>query len=208
MLKRFLPKEEKFFELFDESSAHLVSAARELVVSLRDPSQIVEKTKIIRDLEEKADAITHTTLERLHNSFITPFDRNDIYSLIQGLDDVIDLMHAASERLVIYNLQKIPEITIQLAEKAQEAITQVQKATAGLQNLKKPEGLRATCSEIHRLENESDVLFRDAIAKLFREENDMKTLISLKDINEILETIADRCENIASLIESIILEYA
>jgi uncharacterized protein Yka (UPF0111/DUF47 family) len=169
---------------------------------------IAEKAALIRDIEIKADAITHTTLERLHDTFITPFDRNDIYSLIQGLDDVIDLIHAASERLELYNIVRIPEITVRLAEKSQEAIYQVQKATSGIKDLKKPDELRHTCAEIHRLENESDTIFRDSIARLFREENDVKVLISLKDINEILEAIADRCEDLASLIESIILEYA
>ncbi len=208
MIRNFLPKEDKFFHLFDEISIHLVKAASQLLDALRSPSLITENARQIREIEEAADAITHTTLERLHNSFITPFDRNDIYGLVQGLDDVIDLIHATSERLVIYNLVKIPQITIQLAEKSQEAIIQVQKAVSGLHQLKKPDPIRTTCSEIHRLENESDVLFRESIARLFREENDMKVLISLKDINEILETIADRCEDLASLIESIVLEYS
>ncbi len=208
MFKRFLPKEEKFFHLFDDISALMVQSAEELMESLKNPSLVEKKALSIREIEAKADTITHTTLERLHDTFITPFDRNDIYSLIQGLDDVVDLVHATGQRLVIYPLVSIPEVTIRLAEKSKEAMVQVQKAVGGLHHLKKPEALRNTCLEIHRLENESDVLFRESIARLFREENDMKTLISLKDINEILETIADRCENIASLIESIILEYA
>lgn len=207
MIKRFLPKEDKFFHLFDEISLHLVQSCQELVGGLKNSSTIEERACKIREIEATADTVTHKTLERLHDTFITPFDRHDILSLIQGLDDIIDLVHAASERLVIYDLTRVPHITLQLAEKAMEVVVQVQKAVSGLRHLKKPDDLRSICSEIHRLENESDVLFRTSIAKLFREENDMKALISLKDINEILEAIADRCEDLASIIESIILEY-
>ena len=208
MLKKFLPKEDKFFSLFDEISVHLVQSAHELMKCLRNPSLIAEKASLIREIEHKADAVTHATLERLHDTFITPFDRNDIYGIIQGLDDIIDLVHAVSERLVIYHLTQVPAITVQLAEKSQEAMIQVQKAISCLRNIRKADSLRGICADIHRIENESDVLFRESIAKLFREENDMKTLISLKDVNEIMETIADRCEHLASLIESLILEYA
>ena len=207
MLKRFLPKEEKFFRLFDEISVYMVEAVQALMECLRNPS-LIEEELYIRTIEAKADAVTHTTLERLHDTFITPFDRNDIYELIQGLDDVIDLIHAAAERLIIYNLVKIPEITLRLAEKSQEAVLQVQKATSGLHNIKKHDALRSTCEEIHRLENESDVIFRENICKTLSRGKRYEDLISLKDINEILETVADRCEDLASLIESIILEYA
>ena len=181
MIKRFLPKEDKFFHLFDEISVHLVHACQELVESLKNPATIEERASKIREIESTADDVTHTTLERLHDTFITPFDRHDILSLIQGLDDVIDLIHAGSERLVIYHLTQVPPITLQLAEKSLEVVLQVQKAVAGLNHLKKADSLRGICAEIHRLENESDVLFRTSIAKLFREENDMKALISLKE---------------------------
>ncbi len=208
MIKNFLPKEEKFFQLFNQAAAHLVQAAQALNECLKNPSVIEQKVPQIREIEWAADEITHTTLELLHNTFITPFDRHHIYDLIQGLDDITDLIHATSERLILYHIEKIPPITVRLGEKAEEAVLQVQKAVGGLNHLKKSDPIRMTCSEIHRLENESDVLFRESIAGLFREETNMKILISLKDINEILETISDRCEHMASLIESILLEYA
>lgn len=209
MISRFLPKpkEDKFFQYFNEISVCLVQASQELTQGLKDLSTSEFTARRVREIESEADSLAHAALEKLHNSFITPFDRYDIHSMVQSLDNIIDLIHATGERLVIYNLTSVPKITIDLAEKAHEAILQVQLAVAGLSSLKKQNSVRAICSEIHRLENESDVLFRSSIAELFREENNIKVLISLKDINEILEEIADRCEDIAGLIESIVLEY-
>ena len=207
MIRKFLPKEDKFFHFFDEISVHLVNSAQELVAGLKTPALIAEKAIQIREIESAADSVTHKTLERLHNSFITPFDRQDIHALIEGLDNIIDLIHAVSERLVIYHIKQVPQVTLDLAQSCYEAALQIQKAIACLPQIRNPDPLRLICAEIHRIENENDVLFRKSIEGLFRDENDMKTLISLKDINEFLEDIADKCEVLASHLETIILEY-
>jgi hypothetical protein len=208
MLRWFWPKEDPFFALFDELADHVVRASVALLECLSDPACFAKQAEGIREIEQQADAVAHTALERLHRSFITPFDRNDIRRVVQALDDVVDLMNAVAERLVVYAVHEVPSTTIALARKSQEAVLQVQKAVGCFRSIRHSQPLRDTCFEIHRIENESSVLFREAITKLFHDENDPKVLLSLKDINEMIQRSTKRCEHLAHLIEDLVLEYA
>jgi hypothetical protein len=208
MLKWVWSKEDPFFVLFDELAIHVVRASEALLECLNDPSGFVKHAERIREIEQQADAVAHTTLERLHRSFITPFDRNDIRRVVQALDDVVDLMNAVSERLVVYAVYQVPSSTIALAQKSQEAVLQVQRAVGCFRSIRHSQPLRDTCLEIHRIENESAVIFREAITELFRDENDPKILLGLKDINEMIQRSTKRCEHLAHLIEDLVLEYA
>ncbi|MFM8315674.1 MAG: DUF47 domain-containing protein, partial [Deltaproteobacteria bacterium] len=150
----------------------------------------------------------HTTMDLLHQTFITPLDREDIHELSSTLDDVLDFIDAAAQRILLYEIKHMPNEGRELAEVCVQAAQKVQVAVGYLDNLKNPEEIKKLCVEINRLENEGDHILRAAVAKLFREENDMKTLIKLKEVYEILETVTDLCEDVANIIDGIVLEYA
>ena len=208
MLNFLIPKEGRFFEHFEQSGDLIVQAAVEFREMLGDFNHSETRARNIKRIEHNADEITHATIELLHKVFITPIDREDIFSLISKLDDIVDFIEAASERVFLYGFTRMTPEGIGLAEVCVRAAEHVRGAVKGLNNLKNPEGILKHCVEINRLENEADHLLRAAIAKLFREEPDTRELIKLKEIYELLETVTDRCEDVANIIEGIILEYA
>jgi predicted phosphate transport protein (TIGR00153 family) len=201
-------KENQFFELFSESANLIVQASHEFRLMLKDLSKAEMYSKNIKDLEHKADEITHRTIALLHTTFITPLDREDIHKLITELDDILDFLEAASQRIFLYDIHQITPEAIGLADVCVQAAEHVQLAVNGLKNLKNSEQIIQVCVEINRLENEADQLLRAGMAKLFREEPDTRQLIKLKEIYELLETVTDRCEDVANVIDGIILEYA
>jgi predicted phosphate transport protein (TIGR00153 family) len=208
MFARLATRESKFFDLFSGSADLIVKAAGEFRVMLDDLSQVEKYSKNIKDLEHRADEITHTTIELLHKTFITPLDREDIHQLITELDDILDFIEAASQRIYLYGITHVTPEAIELADVCVTSAEFVQKAIYGLRNLKNPELVIKNCVEINRLENEADQLLRAGMAKLFRDEPDTRQLIKLKEIYELLETVTDRCEDVANVIEGIVLEYA
>jgi predicted phosphate transport protein (TIGR00153 family) len=208
MLKYFMPKEGQFFNLFNESADQILLGTQEFQKMVNHLDNAAEHAKNIRDIEHKADTITHRTVELLHKTFITPLDREDIHTLISRMDDIVDYIEAASERIHLYNVTDAsPEIHA-MADVCVRSAELVSKAIRGLENLKKPEELLHLCIEINHLENEGDQILRTAMAKLFREETDTRQLIKLKEIYELLEGVTDRCEDVANIIEGIVLEYA
>jgi predicted phosphate transport protein (TIGR00153 family) len=208
MFGRLASRESKFFDLFSESADLIVKAAVEFRTMLEDLSKSESHSKIIKDLEHQADEITHRTIEQLHKTFITPLDREDIHKLITELDDILDFIEAASQRIVLYDIRKVTPETKALADVCVQSANLVQKAVHGLSNLKNVDHLIKSCVEINRLENEADHLLRSGMAKLFREEPDTRQLIKMKEIYELLETVTDRCEDVANVIDGIVLEYA
>lgn len=208
MLGGFIPKEGRFFDLFKDLAALIAEASIEFRDLLTHLDEAEKRVRNIKDIEHRGDEITHSTMDLLHQTFITPLDREDIHSLTSTLDDVLDLIDAAAQRVVLYEIRQIPNEARELAEVCVQAAQKVQTAVAHLNNLKDPTAIKKICVEINRLENEGDHILRAAVAKLFREENDIKNLIKLKEIYEILEKVTDVCEDVANIIDGIVLEYA
>ncbi len=208
MLSRLMPREGKFFDLFNRHAEQMLLCANELKLLMDDLSNIELRARNIKGFESAADRITHETMHLLHHTFITPLDRDDIHQLIGKMDDVLDLMEDAAQCISLYDIKKVPDEARKLADICVECVEYV-KATVGLlSNMKKPEAIMKNCVEIDRLESEADHVMRSAIVKLFRDEPDTRELIKLKAVYEILETVTDRCEDVANIIEGIVLEYS
>lgn len=208
MLRDFLPKEVKFFDLFRQSTHEIELAAREFVELVRDPVKSGALVDSIADHEHKADEITHSTMKQLHQTFITPIDREEIHQLICKLDDIVDHLHAASQRIRLYDVTKTPPELQALAAICLKMAGYVKEGVEGLENLKKPGRMLDLCVAIHDAENEADKQLRAGVARLFREETDVKTLLKLKEIIELVETATDCCEDVANVLEGIVLEHA
>jgi len=150
--------------------------------------------------------VTHETIALLHKTFITPFDRDQIHQLITTMDDILDLIQDVAESVALYDLKSVTPEARQLAEICQMCCDRVRTAVSLLTNVKRPEAILKCCEEIDRLESDADRVLRGAMSKLFRDEPDVKQLIKLRTIYELLETISDRCEDVANIIEGIVLE--
>lgn len=207
MLELIFPKEKNFFTVFEQISSCLEQATTILIKAVESPDQLVASAEKIEKLESEADRLTHGVMNHLHETFVTPFDRIHIQQFVTRLDEVIDLIHAVAERLMIYEIGKLPPETIELARKCDEAVTFVRKVVSELNRIKTPAKALSYCVEIHRVENEADKLLRKALRTLFDQETDIKKLLKLKEIDETLESITDRCEDLANTVEGIVLEY-
>jgi predicted phosphate transport protein (TIGR00153 family) len=202
----FLPKTEDFITLFDMASANIVEAVclfREVAGDLTRVATGIEKLK---DLEHQGDRITHETLDKLNTTFITPFDREDIHTLATRLDDILDATDAAGQRLIVYRITKVPPKFLELADLLVESAKEVQKAVLALPDRKKLTSAITSCVEINRLENEADVVHREALAELFDNAHDAIEVVKLKDLFSFLEEATDRCEDVANVIETIIMK--
>ena len=208
MFGRFLPKETSFFDFFEQHAALTVEGTKEFLSLVSTGANIEAKAKRISDIEHETDVITHRCVEALHKVFITPFDRDNIHRLITRMDDVMDYVEAASERIALYELSVMTSDVRDLADCLYRAAQQVELATKGLRNLKDPQSILKQCIDINRLENESDQILRRAVARLFKEEKDPIVVIKWKEIYENLESAADRCEDVANIIEGVILEHS
>ena len=206
MFGRLMPREGNFFELFNQHAERIVEGSRELAVMITDFTEIEKHAQYIDAAERAADKVTHETITLLHKTFITPFDRDQIHQLITAMDDILDLMQDVAESIVLYDIRRITPESKQLAEICQMCCERVRAAVSLLQNVKDADAILKTCHEIDRLESDADRVMRAAMSKLFRDESDVKQLIKLRTIYELLETITDRCEDVANLIEGIVLE--
>lgn len=208
MLSRILPREERFFDLFEKMAEFIEEASQEFQRMLQDLPNAERYSIKIKDIEHNADEVTHKTVEMLHKTFITPLDREEIHQLITSMDDIVDCIEAASQRIFLYKIKQIAPEGISLASVCVRAASRLKIAVMGLSNLKNPEQVIKECIEINRLENEADHYLRLAMAKLFNEEPDTRQLIKLKEVYEFLESATDRCEDVANIIEGIVLEHA
>lgn len=202
-----LPKEYGFFDYFDNHATRCVEAAKLLVQIFDDISKAEPLAKQIKDIETACDDITHHCVEALHKTFITPIDRDEIHQMISRLDDIADFINATSARIVLYEITAAPASAKELAETLLRATEQVKKAVNGLRQLKYPMELLKVCVEINRLENEADAVLRRSIARLFKEEKNPVEIIKWKELFELLEEATDRCEDVANLVEGIVLEH-
>jgi predicted phosphate transport protein (TIGR00153 family) len=208
MLSWFVPREAKFFDMFREAADLIVEGAKELIVMTNDLSQVEPQARKIKDIEHKADKVTHGAVASLHNTFITPLDRDEIYRLITTMDDILDFIEAASQRFFLYDIRKVTPEVKELAQIILRSAEDVRGAVAGLEDMKNSEQILKKCVEINRLENEADHVMRTGMAKLFRDDLDFKEFIKLKEIYEMLEGVTDRCEDVANIVESIVLDHA
>ncbi len=209
---KLLPRAGNFFELFNEHAQRIgqgASAFMSLVTHYKDLALRAKYAAEVDGAERAADRITAEVNRLLHKTFITPIDREQILQLINGLDDVLDLLQDATETLSLYDVQTITEEVVLLAEISVKCCERVQHAVTLLPRLSDAsvaEAALKTCEEIDRLESDADRVMRSAMSQLFRQEPDVRELIKLKAIYELLESISDRCEDVANLIEGVVLE--
>jgi uncharacterized protein len=202
---RLVPRETKFFDMFSEMAENLLEGARLMAGILSDFQNVEARVQQLSDIEHRGDDMTHAVLTKLNQTFITPFDREDIHKLAASIDDVLDYVHAAGERLVMYHIRSAPPAA---AEIANIVVRQSEQLAKAMKKLDKQDGLLDYCVEINRLENEADQIARKAIAGLFEREKDPIALIKQKELFEVLETATDKAEDAANVLESVVLKSA
>lgn len=203
-----MPTEGKFFEIFNAHAKCLVSASRELELLIDNLADAEIHKQNVQVAEKEADKLTHEAIDLLHKTFITPLDRDEIHKLISTMDDALDLMEDVATAISLYDVQAVTAEASQLAHICTTTAQCVQTAVGLLSDMKQARAILKACEDIDRLESDADRLLRSAMSKLFREEDNVKTLIKLKAIYELLETITDKCEDVANIIEGIVLENA
>jgi predicted phosphate transport protein (TIGR00153 family) len=209
---KLLPREGNFFEMFNQHASHIVDAARAFSSLVANYSDLHLREKYNQDVdnaERAADRVTQEVNRVLHKTFITPIDREQIHSLINTMDDVADLIQDAAESMALYDVKSMTDEIARLSALGQKCCERLQEAIGCLDKITDPKVAEAalkTCEEIDRLESDADRVMRSAMSKLFREESDVREVIKLKAIYELLETVTDKCEDVANLIEGVILE--
>ncbi len=209
---KLLPREGNFFEFFNQHAAFIAEGARAFMLMIQHYGNLELREKYGGEVvaaERAADKITAEVNRLLHKTFITPIDREQIHGLINAMDDIVDLLQDATETMQLYDVRSMTEEIIRLGELNEKCCERVQHAVSLLEQLNRSDVAEAaikTCEEIDRLESDADRVMRSAMSKLFREETDVRELIKLKAIYEQLESISDRCEDVANLIEGIVLE--
>jgi predicted phosphate transport protein (TIGR00153 family) len=208
MFGRLMPTEGKFFDLFIQHADLCVKGAKEMVALMTNFDDLENRVHAIEGIEKQADKVTHNTLELLHKTFITPLDRDDIHQLITRMDDILDLLEDAAQTISLYDIKAITPEAKRLAELCLACTERVKGGVELLHSMDNSRQILAICEEIDRIESDADHVMRAAMSKLFRDEPDVRNLIKLKAIYEILETVTDRCEDVANIIEGIIVENA
>ena len=206
MLNWMFPRQPIFQEHFERASEVVLAGARSLHELMSDYRDVELKARSIKSLENDGDRITHDTIDALNKTFITPIDREDIHALISKLDDVLDLVDAAAHRLVIYKVDAPTPELIAIAAQLVKPVEAIKAALRLLHNMKNARKVLELCVEINRLEEEADALHRIAIVNLFDNERDPVRIMKLKEIYEILEHATDRCEDVANVIEAIVIK--
>ncbi len=201
---RLIPRDTKFFDLFADMTRNLGDGARLLKQTLDDFKDVEVRVQQLKAIEHRGDEMTHNVLTRLNQTFITPFDREDIHRLASSLDDVLDFVYAAGVRLIMYKITSAPVAASRLAEIIIKQCDQLSQAMVKLD--KKNDHVLENCVEINRLENEADQIARSAIALLFEKEKDPISLIKLKELYEVLETATDKAEDAANVLEGVVLK--
>jgi uncharacterized protein len=209
---KLMPREGNFFEMFNQHADRIVEAAHafsNLVANYSDVNLREQYNQAVDNAERAADRITHDVSKALHKTFITPIDREQIHSLINNMDDVADLIQDSAETMALYDvrhmtdeIKRLTELSVRCCERLKDAIYMLEK----IADPKVAEAALKACEEIDRLESDADRVMRSAMSKLFREEPDVREVIKLKAIYELLETITDKCEDVANLIEGVVLE--
>jgi predicted phosphate transport protein (TIGR00153 family) len=204
----FIPREEKFFDLFQASAQNVVASAHCLKKMVDDWKNVEASAAEITELEHKGDTITHDIIARVHRTFVTPFDREDIVQLAHSLDDIIDFIHAAADSMFLYKVDRpgsrakeLAVIIVQATEEVEGVIPQLKKRIVLSQVLKR-------CVEINRLENVADRVYRSAMAELFTDSPDIAEVIKWREIYAHMESATDRCEDVANVLEGVAIKHA
>lgn len=204
----FIPREEKFFDLFQASAQNVVEAAHRLKEMVDSWEHVEGSADEITELEHKGDIITHDIMARLNRTFVTPFDREDIVQLAHSLDDIIDFIHAAADSMLLYKVSRpgprakeLAGIIVQAAEEVEKVMPQIRKHIVLSQVLKR-------CVEINRLENVADRVYRSAMAELFADSSDIADVIKWREIYAHMESATDRCEDVADVLEGVAIKHA
>lgn len=203
-----LPKEGKFFVLFEQSAKNAVKVAQHLRDMLHNWDNIEERIKAITELEHEGDTITHEIISQLHRTFVTPFDREDIALLSHSLDDVTDFIHAAADAMYLYKVEAPTTRAKELGDIIVEITGEVEKAVSEMRRHIELNHILKHCMEINRLENVADRVYRAALAELFSDSRDIPYIIKWREIYEYMETATDRCEDVANVLEGVALKYA
>ncbi len=204
----FIPREEKFFDLFEESARNMVKVAQKLKELVDNWQNVEARVNEITELEHEGDTIAHQIIHQLHRTFVTPFDREDIALLSHSLDDVVDFIEAAADAMLIYKVDKPGQRARELADIVVQSATEVEKVMPGLRHRSQLPQLLKGCIEMNRLENAADDIFRSAIGELFENTTDITQIIKWREIYEHMETATDRCEDVANVLEGVALKHA
>lgn len=206
----FVPKDKKFFPLFEQAGANLIEMATLLQQSVNSSDLELRKelSKKLEDLEHTGDKITHQIHLELGRNFITPFDREDIHSLASSLDDVADFIHGAANRMQLYKVEKPTQPMIEITDLILEATEYVAKALFELKDLQNIRNITDSCVRINSVENKADYIFDKAVADLFEYEKDAISLIKQKEVLSAMEDATDKCEDVANVLESILVKNA
>ena len=204
----FIPKEQKFSGLFEESAQNIVKASQALKEMLDTWQFIDSRVAEITEMEHRGDTITHRIISLLHRTFVTPFDREDIALLAHTMDDIIDFIHSASDAMFIYKIERPTERSRELADIIVQGSIEVEKAVCGLRSRSELKQIMERCVEINRLENMADRIFRAAMAELFDNTTDITQIIKWREIYEHMEAATDRCEDVANVLEGVALKHA
>jgi predicted phosphate transport protein (TIGR00153 family) len=206
VFSRLMPREGRFFDLFNEHAAEIILGARELLELMKGFDDLPRRVYTIESIEKRADKITHAVIDLLHKTFITPIDREDIHRLITRMDDILDLIEDAAQSFSMFDIRSVTPEAMRLAELCLACAEKVQAAVALLHKPDTLAHVMGVCEDIDRLESEADHVMRAAMAKLFRDEPDVRQLIKLRTIYELMESVTDRCEDVANIIEGIVIE--
>jgi uncharacterized protein Yka (UPF0111/DUF47 family) len=203
---RFIPKEEKFFDLFEELADRIEAGGKLFLEMVESGAYTEAHTARLKEIEHEADVITHRTYEKMHTSFITPIDREDICNLVNKMDSILDMTEAAAARIILY---RVKEPSLPIADQARilnEAIGKIKVIIHGLRDMKHAHQILQACVEVNTLENAGDVVLRTTMARLFENEPDVRELIKWKEIHERIEEAIDVCEDVSNIVEGIVLK--
>ncbi|MDQ5987645.1 MAG: hypothetical protein CSYNP_03390 [Syntrophus sp. SKADARSKE-3] len=203
---RFIPREEKFYDLFEELAEKIDEGARLFLDMLTHFDSFEPRLVKLKEIEHEADIITHRTYEKMHKTFLTPLDREDIYALVNKMDSILDMTEAAAIRMSIYKVHRTSPDLIEQAKLLNQATTRVKKIVHSLRDMKNAPTILEACVEINTIENAGDVILRATMARLFEQEKDPIELIKWKEIFERFEEALDVCEDVSNIVEGIVLK--
>ncbi len=206
MFSRLMPTEGRFFELFVEHAEQILQASKELASLMASFDDVQSRCYNIETIEKRGDRIARSAIGLLHKTFITPIDRDDIHQLVTRMDDILDMMEDAAQSIYLYDIRSVTLEAKRLADICVGCAEKVKEAVSLLAHMENAPKILAVCAEIDKLESEADHVMRSAMAKLFRDEPDVRQVIKLRAIYELLEAVTDRCEDVANMIEGIILD--
>jgi uncharacterized protein len=209
LFSRLMPREGRFFELFNQHASLVVKggvALSDLLQSYHDEAGRAARIQEIGEIEHAADRVTRETVALLHKTFVTPFDRDDIHRLISRMDDILDLIQDVAESLMLYDVHEVAPEACHLADLVKICCERVQTATGLMSSMENAASILMVCQEIDGLESDADRVMRGAISKLFRETTDVRQVIRLQAVYELLEAATDKCQDVANVIEGVVLE--